>query len=258
MSATPIPSGIPASRFASLPNNTETKNNAEMDMYDFMIVGGGTSGRGIINTWGSLGNPSWSWDSLLLYCQKSFTLTLPPPESIEDLSLSYIDTDLQRTFSGPLQASFAEEKDGLPKFWIDRWKQMGWGLSSDPFSGEAVGGYINAMNIDAATRKRNHALSAYYTPMATRENLVVVTSALVTKILFSDSRHEKGDVVATGISYTNDSQSYTVSARKEVILAAGVLPIPKLLELSGIGSAALLSDLGVPVVVDNGDVGENL
>ncbi|TGO29852.1 hypothetical protein BPAE_0010g00360 [Botrytis paeoniae] len=336
MSATPIPSGIPASYFASLQrsSDSEMKNDTEMNMYDFVIVGGGTSGldpsirvlvleagndhsssptittpglwpanlgtetdwaflsapqkhlngkqiplsqgrllggstavnggafiansRFSINTWGSLGNPSWSWDSLLPYYQKSFTLTLPPPETIENLSLSYIDPDLQRTFSGPLQASFSEEKDGLPKAWVDTWKHMGWGLSSDPFSGEAVGGYINAMNIDAATKTRSHALSAYYAPIATRENLVVATSALVTKILFSDSRDEKGDVLATGISYTKDSQSYTVSARKEVILAAGALQTPKLLELSGIGSAALLSDLDIPVIVDNGNVGENL
>ncbi|TGO59177.1 hypothetical protein BCON_0047g00150 [Botryotinia convoluta] len=336
MSATPIPSGIPASYLASLQrsSDSEMKNDTEMDTYDFVIVGSGTSGldpsirvlvleagndhsssptittpglwpanlgtetdwaflsapqkhlngkqiplsqgrllggstainggafiansRFSINTWGSLGNPSWSWDSLLPYYQKSFTLTLPIPETIENLSLSYINTDLQKTFSGPLQASFAEEKDGLPKAWVETWKHMGWGLSSDPFSGEAVGGYINAMNIDAATKTRSHALSAYYAPIATRENLVVVTSALVTKILFSDSRDEKGDVVATGISYTKDSQSYTVSARKEVILAACALQTPKLLELSGVGSAALLSDLDIPVIVDNGNVGENL
>ncbi|TEY57742.1 hypothetical protein BOTCAL_0206g00140 [Botryotinia calthae] len=109
------------------------------------------------------------------------------------------------------------------------------GLSSDPFSGDAVDGYINSMNIDTATKTRRHALSAYYAPIATRENLVVVTSAL-----------------------TRDSQSYTVVAKREVILAAGALQTPKLLELSGIGSMALLSDLGIPVLVDNENAGENL
>ncbi|KAM0150007.1 hypothetical protein ACHAQE_009157 [Botrytis cinerea] len=156
----------------------------------------------------------------------------PTPETIANLSLSHIDTDLQKNFSGPLQVSFSEERDGLPKAWVDSWKHMGRGLSSAPFTGDAVGGYINAMNINAATKTSSHALSVYYTPMAMHENLVVVTSALVTKIVFSDSRDEKGDILATGISYTKDSHSCTAVAKREVVLAASALQTPKLLELS--------------------------
>lgn len=170
-----------------------------------------------------------------------------------------MDPELQKRFTGPVEASFAEEiSDPLPKAWVDTWATMGWGVNSDPFSGEALGGYVNAMNIEASSKQRSHALSAYYAPVKTRENLVVVTSALVTKIHFSDDKDENGNLAATSVSYMLDGKPHTATATKEIVLAAGALQTPKLLELSGIGSAALLNSFDIPVLVDNENVGENL
>lgn len=172
------------------------------------------------------------------------------------MSLDYVDENLRSKFNGPIQASFAEEvNDPLPKAWVDTLKGLGYPVSNDPFSGQAVGGYINAMNIHPVTKQRSHAVNAYYEPVRTRENLHLITSAMTQKIFLD--KNEAG-VIAKSVSYIKDGKTQTVTAKKEVILAAGVFNTPKLLELSGIGSAPLLDSLDIPVVIDNGNVGENL
>jgi choline dehydrogenase-like flavoprotein len=206
-----------------------------------------------LDAWAKFGNPSWNWDTLSPYFEKACTLTKPSPAACDHLSLSYIDEKVQSRFTGPVHVSFAEEvNDPLPKAWVDTWKKMGHGITGDPFSGVAVRGYINAMNIHPDTKKRTHALSAYYEPVKKRENLVVVTSAFVKKILLEGNNT---DVVAKGVSYTIGEEAATAYATKDVVLAAGAFATPKLLELSGIGSASILKSFDIPVVVDNPNVG---
>jgi len=79
---------------------------------------------------------------------------------------------------------------------------------------------------------------------------------MVEKILLSKS--DDGSVVATGVKYSIKGESHTSYSRKEVILSAGTFNSPALLELSGIGDEALLSSLGIPIVIANSNVGENL
>lgn len=85
--------------------------------------------------------------------------------------------------------------------------------------------------------------------------MTITTGAAVQKVLFEGSA---SDVVATGVEVSIDDQTSTVKANKEVILAAGVFHTPKLLELSGIGSKDLLARHGIPVVINNANVGENM
>jgi len=189
------------------------------------------------------------------YFQKSCTLNKPPVAVVEHLSLAYIDEETSAKFKGPIQASFSEDiGNPLPKAWVETFGELGYPVSGDPFSGEAVGGYINAMNIHPTTKQRSHSGSAYYEPVQSRKNLQVITSASVEKLVLG---RQDGQIVAQGVSYVKDGQTQTVLAAKEVILAAGVFNTPKLLELSGIGSASLLESLNIPVYIDNENVGEN-
>jgi choline dehydrogenase len=88
-------------------------------------------------------------------------------------------------------------------------------------------------------------------PAMQRGNLRVVTHALVTRIRCEGRR-------ATGVEWLAQNQPYCATAGAEVILAAGAINSPKLLELSGIGQGARLADLGIPVVHELPGVGENL
>ena len=99
-------------------------------------------------------------------------------------------------------------------------------------------------------RRRSTAI-AYLRPAEKRRNLRVETDALATRILFQGTR-------AVGVSYRQHDQAHTAYAANEVLLAGGAFNSPQLLECSGVGSRALLEKLGIPVVHDSPQVGEQL
>ncbi|MGQ4827912.1 GMC family oxidoreductase N-terminal domain-containing protein, partial [Enterococcus faecalis] len=82
-------------------------------------------------------------------------------------------------------------------------------------------------------------------------NLRVETRALARRLLFDGRR-------VVGVEWRRDGRLYTARAAAEVILAAGAINTPQLLQLSGIGPADLLQSLGIPVVLDQPEVGGNL
>ncbi|CAE6459619.1 unnamed protein product [Rhizoctonia solani] len=93
-------------------------------------------------------------------------------------------------------------------------------------------------------------------PNAGRANLHVFTDSPVSKILWKNST-ATGNVLATGVEYLNGTEAQTLAA-KNVIVSAGTLHTPKVLELSGIGDPAILKAIGVPVKVNLPGVGKNL
>jgi choline dehydrogenase-like flavoprotein len=170
--------------------------------------------------------------------------------------LSYIDDEVRGT-DGPIQASFPdEERDPLPAAWVDTLGALGYPTSGDPFSGEMFGGYINATSVDPRSRIRSYAANAYLQPVRDRPNLHVETDVTVEKIIFDST----GDVPkAVGVKVRQSDGSIAIlEAAKEIILAAGAIGSPKLLELSGIGQRQRLEELGIAIVFDNPNVGENL
>ncbi len=98
---------------------------------------------------------------------------------------------------------------------------------------------------------RCSAAVAYLHPAMKRPNLQVVTEALCRRVVFEGRR-------AVGVEIARGGATQTVRARAEVILAAGAIGSPQLLQLSGVGPGALLAEHGIAVVADRGQVGENL
>ncbi len=99
--------------------------------------------------------------------------------------------------------------------------------------------------------KRASAVVSYLDPVRSRSNLTVETGALATKILFEGTR-------AVGVEYSQGGEIKQALAGKEIVSCAGAFLSPKLLLLSGVGPAADLEKLGIPVVADLPGVGENL
>lgn len=155
----------------------------------------------------------------------------------------------------------AAENDWM-NVWAKTFATLGFPESNDPFSGTVKGAVISPETIDPATGQRCSSANAFLNPVRHRSNLTVITGATVEKILFAEGGPSEGDAVAQGVAYTvvKDGKpgKFEVKAHKEVILAAGALSSPRLLEVSGVGDAALLKELGIPVIVDNPYVGENL
>ena len=123
-------------------------------------------------------------------------------------------------------------------------------------TGEALGAYTSVSAIDRSKGERSHAGVAYHQPAKSRPNYHVVTEALVEKIVLE--KQTNGNVMATGVHYFRDGKTSTASAKREVILSAGVFGSPQLLEVSGIGNPEVLSASGIETIVESRGVGENL
>lgn len=209
--------------------------------------------------WEALGNPGWGWEGFEQYVRKFHTGT-PPTESVRSFFAGMKSEKEDQGAGGPVQVSFGDQYMPYHGAWLRAFENLGWPQTEDPIKGAGVGPFVTPGAIDPATRTRSHAAAAYLTgDVAKRANLRIVTGALVEKIVFNDSdAGAEGAVTATGIRFTKDGQVYRVSASREVILAAGTIQTPQLLELSGIGNASLLHSHGIRPLVDLAGVGENL
>lgn len=208
------------------------------------------------DAWESLGNAGWGWNGVAPYFYKFHTLNPPSEDVSKHLDLNWIDESSKGT--GPIQASFSGVvEDPLGKAWNETFKQLGFGLTGNPFRGRGVGGWSNPAAIDPVTKTRSYAASAYFAPVSSRSNLEVITGATVSRIILEDSLN--GDQpIARGVEFTQDGVEHRANASREVIVSAGVFQSPKILELSGIGDKALLEKFGIATKVNNPNVGENL
>jgi len=209
-----------------------------------------------IDAWSKLGNPSWTWSSLLPYYKKFYTLTPPADkETLEHLGIDWLNDETRGT-NGPIQAMFPGVlQNPLIKAWIDAFKGMNHAVKGDPFAGEGLGGYSNAQTVDPKTKTRSYAATAFGKPAFERKNCHLVTGVTAQKILLNGS---SDSVTATGVQAVVDGKSQNFTANKEVILSAGVFNTPKLLELSGIGSSSILQKHSIQPVIDLPGVGENM
>ncbi|TDZ30780.1 Dehydrogenase citC [Colletotrichum spinosum] len=205
-----------------------------------------------IDNWGALGNKDWSWEALSPYLRKSESFISPNSQQTSDLHLGYVDSSAHGS-SGPIINQFPSLYSPLLQAWPRTLERLGLGVQGDPRDGTALGGYVNLLNIENGTR--SYAANAYLAPSRQRKNLKVVTGAFVTKILLNKT---KTDVVAKGVRWSQNGTIFEATAIKEVILAAGSIASPQLLEISGVGGKSLLQQHGVEVLVDNPNVGENL
>ncbi|TFY79502.1 hypothetical protein EWM64_g4510 [Hericium alpestre] len=111
--------------------------------------------------------------------------------------------------------------------------------------GRATAAEYDAGTVDPATVTRSYSASAYFAPNADRKNLILVTGAQATRVLFNSDGQL---AVANGVEYMVEDVKYIASVSKEVVLSAGSFQSPQLLELSGIGKKSLLEQFGIKTV----------
>jgi len=208
-----------------------------------------------LNNWGELGNRNWSWKNVDPYFSKSEEFVGPSSLVEQDLETEYIEPSLHGK-NGPILNTFPDIYGPLDEAWPRTYDTLGLEVKSDPREGLALGGYTNLINMDLKSRSRSYAATGYYLPARQRRNLKVVTGALVEKIVLEKGK--EGGVRTTGVNYSTGNATVTAHAKKEVILSAGSIGSPQILELSGIGDLKLLKKYGIEVFVENENVGENL
>jgi choline dehydrogenase len=184
--------------------------------------------------WRRAGNIGWGWDEVL-----------PAFKAMED---NEAGADAWRGQGGPLFVS--ANRRGLHWLVDDYIAACGEaGLPANPDFNGAVqeGAGIYQMTIRGA--RRNSAARAFLRPAMGRANLRVLTHTLVTRVLIEGGR-------AVGVEVQRpDGSLATLRARGEVILSGGAINSPQILMLSGIGPGAHLAEMGLPVAVDNPNVG---
>jgi choline dehydrogenase len=177
----------------------------------------------------------------------------PGSITAKELGADIIDPSLHGN-AGPIQTSFPEGSGVLDHAWGATFANLGNGVQRDPRHGATLGGYSVLKEMDK-NATRSYAASAYYVPIAKKRNLTVLTNAQVSKICFASTGLP---VRAIGVSYSVAGEAFFIRTHGEVILSAGSVQSPQILELSGIGSRDILEKYGIDVVVANSRVGENL
>ncbi|MCJ1385955.1 hypothetical protein MMC17_009080 [Xylographa soralifera] len=208
-----------------------------------------------IDAWAKLGNEGWDWAGLEPYYKKFNTYNPPSADTAKSLQTSYVDVSIQGT-SGPIHGCFPEFHGPLGGAWVETFKNLGLPNTGDPLSGTSLGGLNSLSTINPKTWERSHAGNGYYAPVADRPNLHVITECVVEKLALE--RSSTNEISATGVYIAHDGKSELLTAKKEVLLCAGVFQSTQLLELSGIGNPEVLRKHNIDVVVENVHVGENL
>lgn len=212
-------------------------------------IGGSSSINGMVyvrgapadyDGWAALGCSGWSWQDVG-----------PHFVALEDHQLGAAEW---RGASGPLKVSVHPPGNPLCEAVLGAAAQAGTPTVADVNHVKAVAeGGIGYQPTTTWRGKRFSAARAFLHPVRARGNLEVLTATDVQRLEFRNQR-----VSGVIVRDRNGTRPIGLSAGGEVILAAGALETPKLLQLSGIGPAALLQSLGLPVLVDAPGVGANL
>lgn len=211
--------------------------------------------RSGLNAWEALGNPGWGWEGLSPYIRK-FQNRTAPSDANREFFKGVIYDEINNGTDGPVNVSLGDQYMPYHSAWLETFKGLGYPQVEDPINGAGIGPFVTPGSVDPVTHARSHSGVAYLGPdVQARSNLRVVTGALVQKVVLDQRSH---GVVATGVQFTKDQKIFTVSAQREVVLAAGTTQTPQILELSGIGKLSVLQAHGITPIIDHAGVGENL
>ncbi|NTZ87748.1 choline dehydrogenase [Burkholderia metallica] len=185
--------------------------------------------------WAALGNRGWSWRECLPYFRR-----------LEHNTLGEGPT---RGTGGPLWASAIRQRHELVDAFVAASNRLGVRTVDDFNTGDQEG--VGYYQLTTRNGLRCSTAVAYLKPARGRPNLHIETDAQALKVLFDGAQ-------ASGVRYVQHGKVHEVRALREVILAAGALQSPQLLQVSGVGPSSLLDRHGIAVVADRKGVGENL
>lgn len=206
-----------------------------------------------IDDWANkLGVTGWTWSELLPYFKRSEGL-----EPVKSSKNCPVDPKVHGT-NGPIHTSMGPWQPPIEESILAAFDETSrLRRPFEPYDGAHLGFYRSLFTLDRTNKPvRSYAASGYLAPIMGRQNLRILENAQVCRILLSDA--PDGTPTAQGIELQHLGARYTVSAKKEVILCAGSLQSPQLLELSGIGDPSVLKSAGIACRVAISDVGNNL
>ncbi|KAF8903214.1 hypothetical protein CPB85DRAFT_1438450 [Mucidula mucida] len=219
--------------------------NKRCTVYAAAVVGGGSTINGMLfdrgaaedyDNWEKLNNTGWGWDGLLPYFKKSTRFNTPTDPAIVAEYNQTWDASVYGT-DGPIQVTFPPWVWPTSRIQFQAWNEVGVPTQFEGAAGKSYNAFWVPSNADADVR-RSYARNQYLDPAKARTNLELLTSYRVNEVLFSSTSAQK--------------------ANQEIVLCAGWLHTPHILQRSGVGPKALLEEAGIPVVVDLPGVGSNV
>ena len=208
------------------------------------LLGGGSALNGTVyirgsrhdyDQWSDMGCKGWSWDEVFPYFLRSECFEGPASQSHGML--------------GPLSVAPSRNPHPLVGAFVDACAASGMPRLEDYCAGDVDGAFENF--VTQRRGRRSSTAHSFLRGAADRPNLTVISHTTVDRVAFDGRR-------ATGVVIQQDGIERTIVARREVLLSAGTMQSPAILLRSGIGPAAALRAMDIPVIVDSPGVGENL
>ncbi|THH05288.1 hypothetical protein EW146_g9944 [Bondarzewia mesenterica] len=213
------------------------------------------------DAWGTFAPTlDWDWNGLLPFFKKSESLALLPKDPYPGITPAQAEAALQGLprvdgFEGPITASHNTFYPDVVSTVVQTLNGLGIQTNADPQGGNATGIYNTLASVDRVNGVRMYSPVSYYCNQPTQTNLKILLGAQAGKIVFDNSTSQ---LTAIGVHFTVGSRRYVVNATREIILSAGTVQTPQLLELSGIGNSTILRAHGIPTLLEMPSVGENL
>ena len=227
----------------------ETMNNRSIRYPRGKTLGGSSSINGLLwirgqsndyDNWKQQGNKGWGWDDVLPYFVKSEN---------NELGKSKYHSD-----SGPIMVANKKIKLKMLDEFINAAEESGIPKTDDFNTGDnfGVGFYqFTTSHSKFGLKLRCSSAKGYLNPVKNRKNLKIVTNAVVQKITFENKK-------AVALSYMVGDKIFEVKSNKEIILSAGSIGSPHILQISGVGDAQKLKKHGIDIKKDLKGVGKNL
>ncbi|KAF5603275.1 choline dehydrogenase mitochondrial [Fusarium pseudocircinatum] len=195
------------------------------------------------DAWEALGNPGWNWKTMIKAMMKSETFTGKNTATYGSKGVGD---------SGPVKAVVNRIIPKHQESWIPTLNKLGVRKNLESLGGNPLGVMYQPSSIDPSNYNRSYSANAY--TEISGSNLEILADTIVAKINVSGPAAKK-KAIATGVTLQDGTY---VKARREVILSAGSIQSPGLLEQSGIGSKSVLSAAGIKQIIELPGVGENL
>jgi choline dehydrogenase len=221
----------------------------------YMVYHHGTTGS--YQRWADeVGDPSYSFENLVPYFQRSVTLTQPNTAArAANASVVYNASFWAKSdqYHQPLNVGWGNWAPAL-----GTWAQIGMKSLGIPDAGDVNSGTLHGYawatdTIEPKSQRRESSQTSFLDwAIASTTGIQVYVQTMACRILFD------GNGTATGVLVRAENQDFALSATKEVILSAGTFKSPQLLMLSGIGPANTLRKYKIPVLADRPGVGQNL
>ncbi|VWX61550.1 GMC oxidoreductase family protein 1 [Burkholderiales bacterium 8X] len=187
------------------------------------------------DAWAAEGNPGWGWRDVE-----------PCFRALENYGSG---SDSVRGRAGPMHVTRYGPRDPLSDAFCGACIEAGIPANPD-YNGACYEG-VGYLQLNTRKGRRWSSYEGYLAPARRRPNLVIHQQAAASRIVFDGDR-------AVGIDYLHEGRPVSARCEAEIVLCAGALQSPQLLELSGIGQPERLASLGIPLKAESRGVGENL